>query len=533
MKQNQKTGFRCLTILLGMSIFFAAIVCFASDEISRPQLVAIPHPNLTGLEQAVVDQLKTGQRNVEDIADNPEATDKMKALVFGELGHLYHTYDFLDAAAAAYFNASQLQNDVFRWSYCVAFVAQKQGGYEKALVYYKKARSTEVTTDLMYLVNIRIGECYQDINDLENAGYAYSVAKTLIPQGPTVQARLGELYLAKKEYNKAVNHLTFALNLQPDANKLHYPLAMAYRKLGEKDLAMQHLAARGIVGIQPPDPLRNKLDSLLRGYRVHILEGKMAFGAERYEEAAASFTKAAGEDPSKSSAWVNLAATHSKLDKPKEALGNLEHALKLDPEDLTAHYNIGDLYLSLGQYSKSIEHLKKYISTNSEDAVAYAKIASAYRQSIQFQESLEMYKKSLRLDHSQVDIWFELITMLENLKEYKVALTANLLAAKKLPRNKIILAKLAYSFATSPDRETRDGMSALKIAEQLYSMQSDYQTARVLSVSYAEADQCDKAVEWMDKAIEMGRASSQTESILLVLQRNRDYFADNKPCRIP
>jgi tetratricopeptide (TPR) repeat protein len=533
MKKNQRTGFRCVAILIGMTVFFAAMVCFASDEISKPKLIAIPHPDLAGLEQVVVDQLRTGQRNVEDIAENPEATDKMKALMFGELGHLYHAYGFLDAAAAAYLNASQLQADVYRWNYCVAFVAQKQGDFEKALVYYKKARSMEVTTNLIYLVNIRIGECYQNINDFENAGYAYSIAQTLIPQGPTVHARLGELYLAKNEYDKAINHLTLALTLQPDANKLHYPLAMAYRKLGKKDLAMQHLAERGSVGIQPPDPLTNKLDSLLRGYRVHILEGKMAFGAERYEEAAASFTKAAGEDPSKSSAWVNLAATNSKLNKPKEALGNLEHALKLDPEDLTAHYNIGDLYLSLGQYSKSIEHLKKYISTNSEDAVAYAKIASAYRQSNQFQESLEMYKKSLRLDHSQVDIWFELITMLENLKEYKVALNANLLAAEKLPRNKRILAKLAYSFATSPDREARDGVNALKIAERLYGMQSDYQTARILSMSYAETDQCDKAVEWMDKAIEMARSSSQAESVLLVFQRNRDYLADNKPCRIP
>ena len=114
------------------------MVCFASDEISKLKLVAIPHPELAGLDQVVVDQLRTGQRNVEDIADNPEATDKMKALVFGNLGHLYHTYDFLDAAAAAYFNASQLQTDVFRWNYCVAFVAQKQGGYEKALFTIKK-----------------------------------------------------------------------------------------------------------------------------------------------------------------------------------------------------------------------------------------------------------------------------------------------------------------------------------------------------------------------------------------------------------
>ena len=66
-------------------------------------------------------------------------------------------------------------------------------------------------------------------------------------ESPAVYARLGELYLAKKEYEKAVEHLTHALALEPAINQLHYPLGLAYHGLGNRELAMHHMSLRGTV----------------------------------------------------------------------------------------------------------------------------------------------------------------------------------------------------------------------------------------------------------------------------------------------
>ncbi len=511
----------------------AGIYLYPISVFAKAQHIEIPHPDLTGLERVVGVQLMKGRLDVEAIAGNPESSNRLKALSYGELGHLYHTYDFLDAAAAAYYNAAQLQSNVYRWNYCVAFVAQEQGDFKKALIYYKKAREQEVSAELMYLVNIRIGECYKNLNDLVSAENAYKISRNIIPEGPTIHARMGELYLAKKEYEKAVNHLSLALTLNPDANKLHYPLAMAYRKLGKKDLAMYHFSRRGIVGIQPPDPLKNKLDSLLRGYRVHILEGKSAFAAERYSEAAQSFLKAINEDPNRAAAWINLSAANSKMGKLKEALTNLERAIQIEPENATAHFNLGSLYLPFGEHQQAIEHLEKFVALNGDEPPALTKLAQAYSLNKQYQESVEMYKNALRLDHTQVRTWLEFITMLENLAEYEAAFHAAALAAEKLPQNIKILAKLIFILAASPDKELRNGSQAVEYSLHLYQMQSDYQTARLVSMSYAEADRCTEARTWMEKTLSMAKESSQSKEVLQVLQKNMEHYSSGIPCRIP
>ncbi len=526
----------CILILCLLS-FYVIPTCgdvFAESKNSaKPTLLEIPHPNLSGLEKVVIDQLTKGKNDIEAIANNPESNDKLKALTYGKLGHLYHAYDFLDAAAASYHNAAHLQTNVFRWNYCVAFVAQKSGDYPKALEYYKLARSTDVTTDLIYLVNIRIGECYQSLNDLVNASHAYNIAHTLNPQGPTVLARLGELSLAKNDYTKAIDFLSLALTIEPSANELHYPLAMAYRKSGQKDLAKQHLAKRGMVGIQPPDPLKKKLDSLLRGFRIHILEGKLAYSAKRYEEAAGSFKKAIAEDASRASAWVNLAATNAHLHQPQEALSNLKEALRLDPNNMTAHYNIGDLYITLEKNKEAIEHLLIFIEGNPEDVIAHLQLARAYRNENMVKETIEYYQKSLNIDYTQVDAWLELTTIYEILSAHKYANGVLELAAKKLPKENKILLKLAHSLASSPDKTARNGKRAIEIAKHLYRMDSNYQMAKLVAMSHAELNQCDKALEWIDKAIKFAKTSFQNEEVVLLLQRNKKYFETNDPCGIP
>lgn len=527
-KKTTSITFFALFIL---SIFLSTHLALA--EQTKGQLVEIPHPDLAGLEEVVIKQISKAKSDVKVIAENPESNNKLKAITYGKLGHIYHAYDFLDAAAASYYNASILQDKVYRWHYCVAFVAQKQGDFKKALEYYKQARTFDVSSELMYLVNIRIGECYQNLNDYENAGHAYTIAHTLVPTGPTVLSRLGELNLATKNYQKAIDYLSQALVIVPGANKIHYPLAMAYRKLGKREEAKQHLAMRGMVGVQPPDPLTKKLEGLLRGFRVHILKGKSAFSANRYEEALASFQKAIAEDPARAAGWINLSATQAKLGQLEEAQKSLEKALELDAESQTAQFNLGSLLIGLGKSEEAIPYLEKFIQANPGDAKATTRLAQAYRNTKKINKAIETYKKSLNLDKSQVNAWLELIDIFETLAFYNVATDIITMGVKNLPRDKNLLAKYAYALSASPELKVRDGEKAVQIASKLFKIEKNYITARLLAMSYAENDQCDKAQELAGKAMEMAKASYQNQTVIQTLQRNLEYFQNNSPCKIP
>ena len=335
-------------------------------------------------------------------------------------------------------------------------------------------------------------------------------------EGPAVYARLGELYLAKKEYEKAVEHLTHALALEPAINQLHYPLGLAYRGLGNRELAMHHMSLRGTVKVQPADPLQEKLASLLRGYRGHVTEGRLALTAGRYEKAATSFRKAIDEDPTRATVWRLLAQTDLQLERPEEALANLKEALRLDPEDLIAHALIGDVFIDLGESDKAIIHLKKFARANQQDATVTYKLAWALANNGRFEESIDYYEKSLALDPTRAVIWLEFITMLKNMSDHKLALAKSVLAAEKLPGEPTILANLVLVYAHSPDKQVRDGEKAVEVAKRLYHMESDFETARLVAISYAENDQCDKAVEWIDKTISMAKASMQGDFDLLI-----------------
>ena len=62
----------------------------------------------------------------------------------------------------------------------------------------------------------------------------------------------------------------------PEANRLHHPLALAYRGLGDRAKAEEHLGKAGAVGLRPADPLLDEVAALRLGERVAIVKGKVA-----------------------------------------------------------------------------------------------------------------------------------------------------------------------------------------------------------------------------------------------------------------
>ena len=72
---------------------------------------------------------------------------------------------------------------------------------------------------------------------------ARAKVEPLLPEGLRAAALyyLGQLDLLQRDYGAARDHLSEALTLNPEASEVHYPLAQAYRQLGEPALAREHL----------------------------------------------------------------------------------------------------------------------------------------------------------------------------------------------------------------------------------------------------------------------------------------------------
>ena len=103
-------------------------------------------------------------------------------------------------------------------------------------------------------------------------------------------------------------------------------------------------------------------------------------------------------------------------------------------------------------------------------------------------------------------------------------------AALKLdPDNSGLLNNLAWVLATSPDEQLRNGGEAVRLATKACE-QTKYEEAHILSTlasSYAEIGNFEKAVEWSQKAVDLGKGSPQVDQ----LKKELESYHNKKPWR--
>jgi len=502
-------------------------------EASKDELVPVPTPHLDHLEEAVSRQLLEGRRMVDAVVGTTTVSRQKRGQAFGELGQLYHAYELNEAAEACYYNAVVLAPSSFEWKYSLGYLRQTVGKFSEALEIYRQMNPDQLAPQQAYLVYIRRGECYRKLNHIQQAKAAFNTAYKINPQGAAVLARQGEIALQEKQYEEAIKYLVSALQKQPGANKLHYSLAMAYRGTGDMEKARYHLSKKGMVGVQPPDPLKKRLENLVTGYRVHLLAGKLAFSAGRYVEAAEEFQKAVEVDPKKPAARINLGTTLVKFRKYRQAISQFMAALQLAPDNLTAHFNLGKLYGFLGDHGKAVQHLEVVVNKDPKDFNAHLALANAYRKVQRFDKAFEHYKAALGIQPGLTWAWLDMSSLYLATSQHREALRVLEEAHSRIPHDRPIAHVLARQLATSPDLDKRDGQRALDLAMKVFQDKKDYETARTVAMAYAQLNRCDKAVEWMELSIDLASNSAKGSEVLEVLMANLSFFKTQRPCRIP
>ena len=84
-------------------------------------------------------------------------------------------------------------------------------------------------------------------------------------------------------------------------------------------------------------------------------EGRAAYLAERYEDAARHFARVASADPEHVKARINWGASLSRGGRPLEALGHFQQVLKQEPDNAAALYNWGAALARLGKHEEAAE----------------------------------------------------------------------------------------------------------------------------------------------------------------------------------
>lgn len=451
----------------------------------------VPNPSLAGMEAEIAAQLSAARSQLEAALAQGAPAEQL-AGAYGELGMLYHAYALVDASAACYANAERLAPKDARWPYLQAVLLHEDSRLDEAAPAYRRALA--LVPDLFPAL-VHLAEIHLHRNELEAAEALLGRALAAAPDSPAARSLAGQIALSRREWTKAVELLAGVLAAVPEANLLHHPLGLAYRGLGDLESAKRHLALAGRVGVRPNDPLRDAVEAIKLGERLHMQRGHTAFNLGRYADAAHEFRLALAARADSVGARVNLGAALAKQGDRKGAIAELARAAELAPNNATARFNLALLLVEEGKAGEALPHLTAAVISNPRDE-------TARMEEVRLAFSLRQYGRA------------------------KASLEEGLAA---LPDNRRIAHSLARLLASCPDRALRDGGRALELAQAVAQAEQTAGHLETVALALAELGRCPEAAEAQRQAVALARASGDALFLGELEEALARYEATN-PC---
>ena len=344
-------------------------------------------PDLSGMDATVQAQLRR----------------QSEAGNYGELGRLLMAAEYFEAAEPYLLHAQARSPEDVRWPYYLGHVHMANADPIKAAAAFQRALRLK-PDDIATMV--WLGNLHLDQGNLDLADAQFARAMSAQPRLVAALFGLGRTALARRDYSRAVDYLEKALAADPRATVSHYPLALAYRGLGDSGKAEAHLQQRGSVEVGPPDPLMVELRALLPGPVAEEARGVRALDAGNFQVAADHFRKAVDSAPDSAALRHKLGTALSLTGDAPGAVREFEEALRRDPGFAQAHYSLGVLLAAAGRVPEATEHLTAAVKSQPDYIDARLRLAEAFRQSGRIDQSLAQYAEALKTDPRVSDARF-------------------------------------------------------------------------------------------------------------------------------
>src|SRR5262245_46702685 len=194
-------------------------------------LQPVPRPELAPMGEAVHQRIQQAYTALTRAVEDRGATPEQLAKAYGEVGDLLMALSELESAEPYYLNAQTLAPGDARWPHLLGHLYQTRGPVDKAVTSFERARQLQ-PNDAATLVNL--GEVYLGLGNYEAAAPLFDQAIAIAPGSAAAWFDAGQAALARHDDRAAVKALETALERDAGATAVHYPLAMAYQRLGNR-----------------------------------------------------------------------------------------------------------------------------------------------------------------------------------------------------------------------------------------------------------------------------------------------------------
>ncbi len=374
-------------------------------------------PDLSRLSESVRDQVRERHTALTRI-DRPETPADELGRAHGDLGLILMAADYDTAALSSLRNAQAVAPHDPRWPYYLGHFHNYRSEHARAIALFERALELR-PADVPIL--IRLAGLYVDQGRLDDAQVLFQQALDHDPRSAVALAGRGHVALARRDHAQAVELLTRALTLEPEATSLHYPLAMAYRGLGEPNNTDAHLQQRGDGKPTLSDPLMNEYDRLLESGQAYQRRGWAAFQAGGWAEAAALFHKGLELEPENLALRHQRALALGRMGETDAAIAEFEAVVRQSPTYAQAHYSLGVIFARQERPEEAASRFALAVRHNSNHVEAHMGLALSLEALGRPEDSLEPYRRVVELDPRHVDGWKERANVLIGLERYQEA----------------------------------------------------------------------------------------------------------------
>jgi len=490
---------------------------------------AVALPDLSGAAPQVQEHLRQQYAAFKEKADAPGIDASARASAYGDLGALLLAAEYLDAAEPCLLNAHTMAPGDVRWPYYLGHLHRFKNEPAAAVIWFEEALRQQ-PDDVPALV--WLGEEYLAENKTDAAVVPFSKAASLDPRSGAARYGQGRVALARQQYRDAVTHLEAALALAPAASRVHYPLALAYRGLGDRAKAETHLKLRGDVDLPPADPRMDALGRLLRNASAYETRGVQALNERRWPEAVSNLREAIAIDPDNAFIHLNLGTALYLTGDAETARGEFETALRLSPNLPKAHYSLGVLMEARGHDREAIDHFSAAIAADPQFVEARMELADSLRRSGRAADALPHYQEIISTNPGVSQALFGSAMALVRLGRYAEARDRLAEGMKTYADQPGFAHALARVLAAAPDDRIRDGAAALTLVQGLWATQRTVALAETMAMALAETGRFDEAVRWQHDAMAQA-ARERLHAGAMWAADNLQRYERREPCRTP
>jgi tetratricopeptide (TPR) repeat protein len=247
------------------------------------------------------------------------------------------------------------------------------------------------------------------------------------PSTPDLMRNLGMAAAKIGDHREAVRALKVAVNQAPGDQALRSLLAISlfsvgqfadaaasFKMLGETNFADPNLAYAWAYSLSRSDQLKQSASVLAKlttqplSAEMLVLVGHLYTELGDYNHALDSFRKATQQDPSIKKGHDGAGVALIRMDRPAEAVPELEAELKLNPDDSDAQFQLAYALLQLSKKEQAVELLRSLVAAHPDHAAAHYELGKEMLAAGQTDDAVRDLEVAAKLEPDHAYVHYQL-----------------------------------------------------------------------------------------------------------------------------